>query len=49
MRRETLIRIWNALFPEPRWVRDFEAALEADRTARQRLYAYWDNTLQGVK
>jgi hypothetical protein len=43
MRRETLKKLWNALFPKPRWVREFEATLEADRAVRQRLYEYWDS------
>ncbi len=49
MRRGTLIRIWNALLSKPRWVREFEAVLQADRAAREQLYAYWDRTVQGVK
>lgn len=42
MGRGTLRKVWQALFPRPRWVREFEAALEADRAVRQRLYDFWD-------
>jgi hypothetical protein len=48
MGRETLNKVWQALFPRPRWVREFEAALEADTSARQRLYEYWDSVLRSA-
>ena len=48
MARETLRQVWNALFPKPGWVREFEAALEADRAMRQRQYAYWDSVLRSA-
>jgi len=43
MGRETLLKVWNALFPRPRWVREFEAALQADSATRRQLYDYWDS------
>jgi hypothetical protein len=48
MGRETLRKVWDALFPKPGWVREFEAALEADHAARQRLYDSWDSVLRSA-
>jgi hypothetical protein len=45
---ETLNKVWQALFPKPGWVREFEAALQADTSARQRLYEYWDSVLRSA-
>ena len=48
MRRETLRQVWDALFPKPGWVREFEQALAADSAARKRLYDSWDSALRSA-
>jgi hypothetical protein len=43
-----LKKLYAILFPKPTWVLEFEAALEADRVARQQQYAEWDRQVRGA-
>jgi hypothetical protein len=48
MGQATLNKVWQALFPKPHWVREFESALAADHAARQRLYESWESVLRAA-